>query len=128
MPLIETETGGLSIDILCNGTDAYLIFEDDDNSLAIELILSAAQLAGTEWFTLKVVRTGTLLKVIIDKDENASETVAVVEYSGDVTLMNGKKVNIFDLRLLAVAISKAASDYYVDNLELDEGNALMPRW
>lgn len=128
MPLIETETGGLSIDILCNGSEAYLIFEDDDNSLAIELVLSAAQLAGTEWFTLKVVREGTLLKVVIDKVQVDSETVAVVEYSGDVTLMDGKKVNIFDPRVLNRAISKAASDYYCDNLELDEGNALMPRW
>jgi hypothetical protein len=90
--------------------------------------LSAAQLAGTEWFTLKVVREGTLLKVVIDKVQADSETVAVVEYSGDVTLMDGKKVNIFDPRFLNRAISKAASDYYCDNLELDEGNALMPRW
>jgi len=128
MPLIETEIGGLSIDVVTDGNEVHLLFVDDSNDLDIELELTAAQIAGTDWFILKVVRDGTSLKVVIDTEEVADETVASVSYFGDATLMDGKKAYIFDPRFLAKAISKAASDYYVDNVENDDGDGVMPRW
>ena len=126
--ILASEIGNLSVDILCDGVTASLEFKDAAQTISIPLSLTAAQLAGTEWFTVKITREGTSLVFVIDKDQIHSQIVTLVSYSGDLYIMEGKEGNIFDIRVLDKAVPKSASDYYIDDIDENGVNSMIPRY
>jgi len=101
---------------------------DTSNGVTVALPLSAAQLAGTAWMQIGIVRNGTNLEIYLDGVLISTVAITVVSYSGSVTVMENDDRNIHDVRISNPGEKLTALDqlYYKDDLSENKGNVLLP--
>lgn len=127
MPILKTATGGLEIKLDWEGDNAYIVFDDGTNYFRQLLPLTAAQAAGTEFFTIKIKRVGTTVTISCDKTELTPQVVNLIAYGSPITVMEDRAADIFDIRVNKAAITKVATDYYIDDVDENSGNEMLPK-
>lgn len=125
--LIKFETGDLLINIEWEGDTPYLVFNDGINEIRQELPLTADEIAGDDWAIIKLVRDGDDLIIVCDKTTVATLSIVHRNYGGIVSIGEDSDANLFDIRIIPQIISKESSDYYIDDLSENGGDAMMPR-
>jgi hypothetical protein len=80
----------------------------------------------TDWILLTVVREGNFLSIYSNK--TLLGTVTLVNYAtyGGTLTCNSGSGDLFDLRVLNVAINAATLRYYYDDVINNSGNSLLP--
>lgn len=125
--LLRSTVGNLQISILLVDDDYCLHFKDDVNNVYIALPLTDDQIAGTDWSFIKIRRVGDQLFVTCDKVDLDPVTISVVDYGGSLVVGERCEKNLFDVRVVPAEISKAASDYYIDDVTENGGGSTMPQ-
>jgi hypothetical protein len=126
--VIQFETGNLRIEVQRFDLGAMVIFDDGDNYINRYFPLTAEQLAGTAWMIVNVSRIGNTLGLAIDKSEVQTAALAtpIKSYGGKVTVMQYKKGGIFDVRSFPKGAVAKQIEYYINDIEENEGKALLP--
>lgn len=84
---------------------------------------------GTGWVTLTVAREGAALRFIEDGVHLQQFSLpSIVSIGGTVGIMTAQVGSVFDLRILAAALSTDAASYYHDDLVNNSGNSFLPMW
>lgn len=127
--LMRFEDGDLIVDIEWGTTDTpILTFKDGVNDIRQELPFNADQISGLDWAIIKLVRSGTNLIITCDKTAVATITgLTAISYGGNVHIGENTMVGLFDVRIIPSVVTKDASDYYIDDINENGGDAMMPR-
>lgn len=125
--IIKFDVGDLLINIEIVGDEAFLVFQDGINDIRQQLPFSAEQAAGIGWAIIKIKRVGSNLIIQCDKTELSPIPIVHRNYGGQVTIMDGRDGHLFDLRVINKNVTKEATDYYIDDLTENNGDAFMPR-
>ena len=125
--ILNFQQGNLLVDVEFFGGDAYLQFEDGINTIYQQLPFTADQKSGIDWAIIKLVRTGGNLKIVHDKTVVATIALTqVVTYGGTVKVMEENPDSIFDPRVINGLVSDEASNYYIEDLDENGGNVMLP--
>lgn len=126
--VIQFETGGLRIHVHKFNNGVMVVFDDGDNYVNRWFSLTTEQLAGNAWMIVNVSRSGATLSLSVDRSEPQTATLAtpIKTYGGKVTIMRQKSGKIFDVRAVQKSTGKDHVDYYIDDIEENEGKAMLP--
>ena len=127
-PVISISGGGLTIRIAKSGSVVVLTYNDGSNTVIRSLPATAAQVASTDWMLIRLTRSGSNLIIALDKNTPVTIPLAtIVEFSGNMTLMDGVEGDLFDVRVKKKAISSDAFSYYFDDVYENAGESLIPK-
>jgi hypothetical protein len=127
--VLKSSVGGLRVFVKkdIGNTSVRVTVWDGLNQVVATIPATADQLSGTDWMIIKVSRSGTNMIFTLDKSEPVTVSIgSLVSYSGNITLMDEAEGSVFDPRIIPKAITKAASDYYYDDVYDNEGKSLLP--
>lgn len=117
---------GFVVDIIDDGGTHTCRVKDGLNGINpnIEQALSTT---GDEWTCIIIRRSGTTLSIFEGKTKLSDTTITVVNYGAVIRAVN-KAIEVADLRVLNIALSDAAIEYYYDDVIENEGDETHPRW
>ena len=125
LPFICWDVGALSVAKVDNGGTHQLQISDGTNP-TINVDLTAD---GSSWFEVIVVRSGTSILVYEGKTLIHTATGwSVIDYGTALAAISGFNVQVYDLRVLNLALVAADIVYYYDDVIEKSGSETQPRW
>jgi hypothetical protein len=103
-----------------------LILADGTSSVSHALPMTAAQIAGTAWSRIRLVRTGTALSTYVDGVLVATDTVTLKTYGGGARIGCGVTSGLHDVRIVGATLSTQSDTYYGSDITENSGKATMP--
>lgn len=118
---------GFKVDVIDNaGTHQLKVHDGTLGGIAVPITQNLST-DGGEWTCIIVRRDGTTLSIFEGKTKLSDTTISVVNYGGFIRCVS-KAIEWADMRVLNLALSDAAVEYYYDDVVENEGNETHPRW
>lgn len=130
--VIYIENGDLLINVERVVDDIVLFYNDGVNAFSRILPVSNDQLSGTEYIPLWIVRIGTDISISIHNGTeiktlpNVSLDPTVKAHGGNVVVMRKRSGSIFDINFAPRSINDKHKEYYIKDLEENNGRSLIP--